>query len=121
MTQEQLTEIRERCDAATPGEWCVMDSSLPNSKCIWSEGKRKYANQYDVCTVMMPDNHNMVDIEFIAASRSDIPTLLDYIEQLQAELQGLKTRYKIGLSPEEYLQSLYDDLDAIKEIFQEDF
>ena len=61
MTQEQLTKIRERCDAPCP-----------------------------------PYSNNLV---FMENGRSDVRALLDYIEQLQAENDGLYTK-NIGLGME---------------------
>ena len=87
MTKQQLNEIRERCEAATPAPWCVMNSAMHNAKCIWSETKRKYSNQYDVATVI-PYENNVKDVEFMAHARKDVPDLLDYIAKLESRLEN---------------------------------
>ena len=80
MEQKQIEEIRKRCEAATPGPWVV--------------------KQYDDCFIepsvcMIPANgcydYNVLteNSQFIAHARQDVPNLLDYIEQLQAEYNRL--------------------------------
>lgn len=88
-----LDAIRARCEAATRGPWRVDGSTYdedcnehlapyglegPNERLIWSSGGGEYAH---------PD---MATAQFIAHARTDIPALLAYVEELEAEVAILR-------------------------------
>ena len=79
MTEEQLTELRRRAEAATPGPW-------------WIEG---YASMFGVFTnntdeqpetiCDLPDDsrYSQNNAAFIAATRAAVPALIAEVERLQ--------------------------------------
>lgn len=88
MTRPDLAAILARCDAATPGPWRVDGNTYdedcnehlapyglegPNERLIWSSGGGEYSH---------PD---MATAQFIARARADIPALLAYVEELEAD------------------------------------
>jgi len=87
MTQEQLEAIEARVGAAVPGPWFLVGDSSGaamelqtaekwwEGKVIWSSGHGEYA---------FPDDATG---EFIRASREDVPALLGYIKEIEAELR----------------------------------
>lgn len=72
MTSEQLAEIRARSEAATPGPWG------------WEQ----------VPSLALPPT----DVDFVIHARTDIPALLDYIEELQAEMEKHCTEHAQAIS-----------------------
>lgn len=88
MTEEQLRQIRERCDNATAGPWfnfgdwmihTVVDvehNGIPSQKTIGTVRKE--------------------NADFIASSRTDIPALLAEVERLQAENSTLKKALELA-------------------------
>jgi hypothetical protein len=85
ITNEQLTEIRARCGAATPGPWIAgqdeIFSTSQTSDGIQSvvlsrvSGRETYPSESDA--------------EFIAHAPQDVPALLDYIYALKNEAREL--------------------------------
>jgi len=96
MNKTQFEEIRQRCDAATPGGWSYdgmhneIHCAAPNEDyfLIISElrthpGEKlldEFGHQYNA------------NFEFIAHARQDVPALLDHIDKLEAELLACKGR-----------------------------
>lgn len=86
ITDDQLKEIRARCDKATPGGWRI--DSIRNIYQLWG-GEHTYIGDLD------PENHS--DVFFIVASRTDVPALLDHIEEQDARLDHyrlIERRYR---------------------------
>ena len=94
MTQEQINEIRRRCDAATPGPWISKNKSV---RTLLSDGEERALNSAPTgwqggicnclgCSKWVDDkNHSINDqavrnAKFIAAARQDIPALLEALE-----------------------------------------
>ncbi len=83
MKPKQLAEIKAQCEAATEGPWhenfSVTDGSeimaADSAVCCIREGctERGYAN-----------------MRFIASSRTDFPTCIEEIEQLENKLRWIK-------------------------------
>lgn len=76
MTPEQLAEIRARAEAATPGPWGAVKWSA-----LWEI--RTPAVEPGVAFEL-----DHADAEFVSHARTDIPALLDYIEELEAKARG---------------------------------
>lgn len=96
LTDEQLTEMEARCNAATPGPWETRGNDCPEAI------QNVYANCYSVATVRLyPGGDRLLvrtaNAEFIAHARSDIPALLAEVRALKAELVGRVE----GYDPEE--------------------
>lgn len=76
MTEEELAEIKQRCDAATPGSWISFiegrDHSSGSNFIMTGSGE-------DIELTGATD----ADQDFIANSRQDIPRLLAEIERLK--------------------------------------
>jgi hypothetical protein len=73
MTDEQLAEIRARCEAATGGPWEV------GHKC------EIYTRHYQVGPI--GDFWEPADARFTAHAREDIPALLAEVERLRADAE----------------------------------
>ena len=75
--QEQIEQIRKRCEAATPGPWRVPEGYS------WrvAEGDTYICNMFG-----RQDLQDSENAKFIAHARTDIPLLLDEIDRLRAEL-----------------------------------
>lgn len=107
ITQFELSEIRARCEAATPGPWKLchhLESEEKDKSCpcgfpgdIWGPDFDGRMNNV-VCGIgphcyegsdMIPRYERSVELKnaaFIAASREDIPKLLDEVERLRKAL-----------------------------------
>ena len=85
---EYLTEVRKRCDAATPSPWVSFVEGrefLGGDSVITRGANRQEADLY-------LSGGTAADQDFIAHARQDIPLLLDEIARLQRLLddQGNK-------------------------------
>lgn len=83
--QDKLKEMRERCEAATPGPWRAGgDEGWPIGS--FSTGNSGIDNKdYTIWTAPMSgselgESDAKTDAEFIASSRSDIPALISALE-----------------------------------------
>jgi hypothetical protein len=76
-----LKAIRERAEKATPGPWHVFVCIRCDALHLWPGPCGKH-------------DPTDADKEFIDAARSDIPALLEHIEELERELTA-----EYGLSP----------------------
>ena len=99
MTKEQLQAIKDRCEAATPGEWAYFRNkyddyklSVPLPDTNWTyplvslepnQGQFIYDNI---------DN----DLTFIAHARKDIPALIAEVERLTAPMKPIAERTLVG-------------------------
>lgn len=73
MTKKQLAEIRARANGATPGPW---DHNLGTiTRATMLKGKDHKVSVGGI--LYIPDSI------FIAHARTDVPALLDYIEELE--------------------------------------
>ena len=79
MTDEELNEIRQRCDRASIGPWKS-----------YIEGRDHFAGDHFIMVGENEDRRDdlyidggtLDDQDFIASARQDIPKLLDEIERL---------------------------------------
>jgi hypothetical protein len=83
-SDEELAEIRQRCDAATPGPWRSMvegrDHTSGDSFIMVGSGNDRGDDIY-VTVGRRPAQ--AADLDFIAAARADVPRLLDEIMRLR--------------------------------------
>lgn len=77
LTDDELTAIRGREQAATPGPWFYH----PRTEEIYYGDPGDDRNNYMIC--------NPEDFEFAAHARTDIPALLAEIDRLRAEVSRL--------------------------------
>lgn len=94
MTDQELKEISNRCNAATKGPWKsyiegrdhesgdnFIMTGINEGEDIWSDNRG--ADIYISCATH-------ADQDFIANSRQDIPRLLDEVRLLKQEIEKLK-------------------------------
>lgn len=83
MTDEQLSEIEQRVNAATPGSWVGYPSMVSISAS-------------HALSVFMRENANPLQVErdnaFIAAARSDVPALVAEVRRLRGALMQIANR-----------------------------
>ena len=81
MTPEELKEIENRCNKATPGPWILIppDDTTPH----WYVSRRlgEVEGFYISCMFNGKD-----DAVFVALSRETIPKLLEYIKELESKI-----------------------------------
>jgi hypothetical protein len=85
LTQEQLEDIRQRAENATPGPWKWVGQT---------EGGFIPQGAYLGDTLILLGDHYenyKEDATFIAHARTDIPLLLDHIAELEAEVKRLES------------------------------
>jgi hypothetical protein len=101
MTDEELQSIRARCNAASPEPWISMRegnqylecSYMPTAKLVGAsrvDGLPRPWNPHAMISFMKMDAAEVsrfkdADADFISNSRYDIPTMLDYIDELISE------------------------------------
>jgi len=109
MTDQELAEIKERCDKATGGEWevksCFADWGFPYQAYILPKGIKPKDNNDIICSGTKGTHQCIVfdhdekenpcvqfikDLDFIAHSRTDIPALLTEIERLKANYKAIR-------------------------------
>lgn len=94
MTEEELKEIEDRCNAATKGPWrsfiegrdhtsgdSFIMTGIKEGEDIWNESRNE-----DIYVTGATD----ADQDFIAHSRQDIPKLIQAIRQLRLEIESNK-------------------------------
>ena len=86
MTKEELAEIRERINKATPGPWEQNQSNVA-------------VKGYTLFFTYMANRRDAV---FIAHARQDVPALLDEVERLQLEKNDLQRLRPLEEWGEEY-------------------
>jgi uncharacterized protein (UPF0335 family) len=87
LTEERKQAIRERCEAATPGQWKWKQCPVGHDLVSRSED-----DQVRGLVVLTCDLDWVLDsdAEFIAHAREDVPALLDEVERLEQENQRLR-------------------------------
>lgn len=91
-----LNEIKERAEAATPGTWCTeydgaATYSITADVCLHPDSGFSFGPP--ICTVASDDSGDQAyaNAGFIARARTDVPRLIDWIDQLQAEVESLRS------------------------------
>lgn len=103
ITNEALTQILERCEAATPGPWTAGTSGFPGNEAA----ENLYPSCWDfsnslVCTAKPLHSRSnqkqatweqeRKNIAFIAAARKDVPRLVAEVERLRDAIARHQTR-----------------------------
>lgn len=111
MSPEELQEIKDRLQKATPGPWTIWEGPQFEGGgadlCIGAGREKWLANMdhrhcgklhnwcdtkemCDICSIDSVDvtDEQRANAEFIANSRQDVEKLLKYIELLERELDG---------------------------------
>jgi len=83
MTPEQLAEIRARAEAATPGPWSWVGAATSTG---WEDAEELAHPEGIIATADGGYWFEPPNSDFVAHARTDIPALLDYIEELEARL-----------------------------------
>lgn len=83
MTDEQLAEIKARCEAATPGPW----TNRRDRRVIRTT---RYVSDVIAHVEQQPYNDyvHFQNGDFIAHARTDIPALVAEVERLREALRG---------------------------------
>ncbi|MFH8627815.1 hypothetical protein ACH4A8_39010 [Streptomyces vietnamensis] len=87
-------EIKARTNAATPGTWCT-EYDGTGTYSITADVRLHLDTGFSfgpsICTLASDDDAQAyANAVFIARARADIPQLLDWIGQLQAEVDSLR-------------------------------
>lgn len=124
MTPEELAEIKALVEKATPEPWVARGEGHMRFVEHPREAGQAYGQE-----ILADDDVDYptkdADIDFVAASRTIIPALLEHIEALQAQLQAANTRladmqiaFDLLPSPEtmEKFHDMYAQLQALPEL-----
>lgn len=117
MKPEHIKYFRELCEKATPGPW----KPLLNSKGltgIHAEDCQIYHALFDPQCLKETHNRQKSDAKFIAESRTAIPKLLDEIEVLTADVDGLEEKI---IATEDRSNAMWAVVKAAKKVQQSDF
>ena len=94
MTPEELKEIEERCNKATPGPWRACHEGTCSCSQIWSQSadvpvaeitRGEWGDPglpYGKIPEKIAENNSL----FIAHAREDIPKLLSHIKELESQI-----------------------------------
>jgi hypothetical protein len=85
LTEQQLTDIETRANAATPGPWCT-DSWEIYQGTEYVAGAEWIG---ETCRAGEMDD-GRADAEFVAAARTDVPALLAYIRHQETVIVELR-------------------------------
>ena len=81
LTEQEIAEIKARCEAATPGEW----RTPPSFSGVTTQ---KYG---DIC-LAAGERNRIANMRFIYNAREDIPALLSDRAELIKEIEQLKAK-----------------------------
>ena len=83
MAELDYDELQRLADAATPGPWFQGrgNQRFEKPREVYSKREPEEEDSHDIATFVWSDE----DAEFIVASRSAIPALLDRVRELEAE------------------------------------
>lgn len=117
MNQDRISEIKARCETATPAPWiydkrigCVAVYVGDRANCMEETDGRRifYANGKKRLKISdrenwewTVDDKDCSNAEFIAHARQDIPDLLDEIERLRKDVRLRDFMIKDGLGWED--------------------
>jgi hypothetical protein len=90
LSNEQLAEIRERLENATPGPWYCHPNHATRGETFCVGNDPKYRSGPIHC-------QNRPDAELAAHAPADIAALLDFVRELKEEIQEMD--YGLGFPP----------------------
>jgi hypothetical protein len=115
MNEQEKQAIRERCERATKAPWYAGDSDVstdPNACAGYPADEKVVANLFDDEYIANPNYRN--DAEFIAQARTDIPRLLDALDERDREVERLNDSLNsLGnrlFDSEKYVEKLQDEI-----------
>lgn len=83
-----LANLKALCEKATPGPWTAFDPDVGEDEGIWIKtAEGSIASVRRGCDEVGPREQNIPDADFIAASRTALPTL---IAQLEVAIKALE-------------------------------
>jgi len=94
MTDEQLREIRERCEKATPGEWGWRYSKGQVTEVVCSDSKTPIISWMGFDDAFRPIKIHKANADFIAHARQDVPAMLAEIDRLKIRIAELETKHR---------------------------
>lgn len=105
MTEQELQEIKNRCQAATPGPFTAIGGT------IFCDGADECGRGcfilYDRQGYLGPDCNREADSKFFAHARVDVPTLLAEVDRLrQTNKRLIHLLQKIGYDPTQVLREI---------------
>ena len=99
MDAERLAEMRQRAEAATPGPWVHTHADADADSPLGDIPEMNWVASADAGDTPNGDVQFLIDCyggsanaDFIAASRQDVPYLLDLVDSLSAERDALADR-----------------------------
>lgn len=92
MTPEKLQAIRERANNATPGPWEPTQESLTHPSGYEIESPDTYIAAE--CCGYTGSISSEADAVFISHARTDIPALLDHVDELTARLAAVRELHR---------------------------
>lgn len=95
MTPEELKEIEERCNKATPGPWRACHNGTCSCSQVWSQSAdvpvaevtRGVWGDTGLPYVKIPEKIVEANSLFIAHAKEDVPKLLEYIKELGHKIE----------------------------------
>lgn len=112
MTQDQIDRIRAYCEKATPGPWYLNGyrSSISQQNPAEKPDKSKRA-----ILLIYPCLEAVAkpDLDFIANARSDLPLLLQQVEQLGADA-AIGTAWRLDNSLEKWFPFTAEELERLR-------
>jgi hypothetical protein len=104
LTNQEIQEIEERAEKATPGPWSAFQ---------WGDGSQKDTDAWNVgataTEIVLVYDAFIRDAEFIAHSRQDIPKLIAALREARAVLQHVRNRIRDPLMRKYILEVLERD------------
>lgn len=102
MREEELAEIRARCEAATPGPWKSEDGwgvglrYGRNARAYHAAGARGWpvlfrCQSENDMSAQLSKSQRQANCDFVARAREDVPALLKEIERLRTALAEVAT------------------------------
>lgn len=111
MTEQEIKQIEERANKATPGPWEFVDMAYE----IWAGNETVVGSTEDEGLAISCDN-----AEFIAHSRTDIDRMLAEVKRLQKELDAAKKDIQKWCTGEDQFQETVAQLDCAKSAVAEE-
>ncbi len=104
MKQAEIDAIKARCEKADPGPWKGRPQDA-HAQDFWWEVENA---ERRIFSVELYDAHNA---EFIAASRSDVPRLLEEVGRLRGLLAlAAQTMRGVGIQDDEWVKPRYQQI-----------
>jgi hypothetical protein len=104
MNAEQILDIAERCNAATPGPWKVGRYMLNGRVQVDQSELAQKVNPLKWQCATIGREFRQTDADFIVTARAALPTLLAEVDRLREALERVSKIY-----PTPYVKEICDD------------